>query len=107
MPELGPILPQKSMPTATRFRFDGPLFLCYPLTVHKKGEPRYDTCWRKPRIAARILPREEAGKLTVQDVALGHKLAQDNEVTPRLIEQAIHGFKGRKYQLEQSRRQAA
>jgi hypothetical protein len=75
--------------------------------VHKKGEPRYDTCWRKARIAARILLREEAGKLTARDVALGHKLARDNGVTPRLIEQAIHGFKGRKYQLELSRRKAA
>jgi hypothetical protein len=74
--------------------------------VHKKGEPRYDTAWRKSRIAARILLREEAGKLTARDVALGHKLAQDHGVTPRLIEQALYGIKGRKHQLELSRRKA-
>lgn len=68
------------------------------------GGPRYDTCWRKSRIAARILLREEAGTLTARDVALGRKLAVDKGVTPRLIDQAIYGFKGRKYQLALSRR---
>ena len=89
------------------FRFDAPAFVRYPLIMPKKGEPRYDTCWRKSRIAARILLREEAGKLTPRDVALGRKFAVDEGVTPRLIEQAIYGFKGRKYQLELSRRKAA
>jgi hypothetical protein len=51
-----------------------------------KGQPRYDTCWRKSRIAARILLREEAGKLTPRDVALGRKFAFDKGVTPRLID---------------------
>jgi hypothetical protein len=55
-----------------------------------QGEPRDDISWRKSRIAARILLREEAGRLT-----------------PRLIQQAIHGLKGRKYQLELSRRKTA
>ena len=73
----------------------------------EKGKPRHDTCWRKSRIAARILLREEAGKLTQRDVALGRQLAADKGVTPRLIQQAIYGFKGRKYQLELSRRKAA
>ena len=73
----------------------------------KNSEPRYDTCWRKSRIAARILLREEAGTLTARDVALGQKLANDPGVTPRLIQQALYGFKGRKYQLELSRREAA
>ena len=73
----------------------------------EKGKPRHDTCWRKSRIAARILLREEAGKLSKRDVALGRKLAADKGVTPRLIQQAIYGFKGRKYQLELSRRKAA
>jgi hypothetical protein len=71
----------------------------------KQGEPRYDTCWRKSRIAARILLREQAGKLTPRDVTLGRKLATEKGVTPRLIQQAIYGFKGRKYQLELSRRE--
>lgn len=65
----------------------------------KKGEPRYDTCWRKSRIAARILLREKAGKLTRRDVALGKKLAHDREVLPRLIQQALNGFEGRRYRL--------
>jgi hypothetical protein len=73
----------------------------------KKGEPRLDTCWRKSRIAARILLREEAGTLTARDVALGRKLAQDSGVTPRLIDQAIHGIRGKKYRLERERRAAA
>ncbi|HZV36904.1 MAG TPA: hypothetical protein VFB72_20175 [Verrucomicrobiae bacterium] len=73
----------------------------------KKGESRHDTCWRKSRIAARILLREEAGKLTRRDVALGHKLAVDPGVTPRLIDQAIHGLRGKKSRLERQRRRAA
>ena len=73
----------------------------------KHGEPRYDICWRKSRIAARILLREQSGKLTKRDVALGRKLATDKGVTPRLIQQAIYGFKGIKHQLELSRRTAA
>lgn len=70
----------------------------------KKGEPRYDTCWRKSRIAARILLREKAGKLTHRDVALGKKLANDREVLPRLIQQALNGFEGRRYRLGHARR---
>jgi hypothetical protein len=73
----------------------------------KKGEPRLDTCWRKSRIAARILLREEAGKLTPRDVALGRKFAFDKGVTPRLIDQAIYGIKGKKARLERERRKAA
>ncbi len=57
--------------------------------MRKNGEARYDTCWRKSRIAARILLREEAGTLTARDVALGRKLAEDTGVTPQLIDQAI------------------
>ncbi len=64
-------------------------------------------CWRKSRLAARILLREDAGKLTARDVALGKQLAVDREVLPRLIEQAIHGLRGRKLRLERDRRTAA
>ena len=74
------------------------------MTMPKKGEPRLDTCWRKSRIAARILLRAEAGTLTARDVAVGRQLADEKGVTPRLIQQAIYGFQGRKYQLELSRR---
>jgi hypothetical protein len=68
----------------------------------KKGESRYDTCWRKSRIAARILLRDEAGKLTRRDVALGRKLAVDPGVTPRLIHQAINAVRGREYRSRHS-----
>ena len=73
----------------------------------QKGEPRYDTCWRKSRIAARILLREQAGTLTQRDVVLGRKLAGDNEVLPRLIDQAIHGIRGKKHRLERESRAKA
>jgi hypothetical protein len=81
--------------------------LWYQIVVHKNGEPRYDTCWRKSRIAARILLREDAGKLTARDVVLGRKLATDRGVTPRLIDQAISGIRGKKHRLERERRAAA
>ena len=68
---------------------------------------RLDRCWRKARIAARILLREEQGRLTARDVRLGHRLAQDHGVTGRLIEQAIHGILGRKARLERESRAAA
>ena len=67
---------------------------------------RLDRCWRKARIAARILLREEQGRLTPRDVRLGHKLAQDSAVTDRLIDQAIYGILGRKARLEREGRAA-
>jgi hypothetical protein len=73
----------------------------------KIGEPRYDTRWRKSRIAARNLLREEAGTLTARDVALGRRLGMDDGVTPRLIDQAINGLRGKKNRLERERRAAA
>ena len=79
----------------------------YPLAMPKKGEPRYDTCWRKSRIAARILLREQAGKLTARDVALGRKLAADPGVTPRLIDQALYAFSGKPYRVAVARRKTA
>ncbi|MBI2924268.1 MAG: hypothetical protein HYY24_01025 [Verrucomicrobia bacterium] len=72
-----------------------------------KGEPRWDDCWRKSRIAARLLLRERAGKLTARDVALGKKLAADPGVTPRLIQQALYVFEGRQYLVARPRRQSA
>lgn len=75
--------------------------------MRKNGEARYDTCWRKSRIAARILLREEAGTLTARDVALGRKLAEDKGVTPRLIDQALYGFSGKPYRVAVARRKKA
>jgi hypothetical protein len=72
-----------------------------------KNPPQLDRCWRKSRIAARILLREQAGRLTRRDERLARRLAADRGVTSRLIDQALHGFRGRAYQLELSRRSAA
>jgi hypothetical protein len=69
-----------------------------------KGRERVDRCWRKSRIAARILLREEAGTLTARDVRLSKMLAADQGVTSRLIDQAIYGFRGRQYRLARERR---
>ncbi len=77
------------------------------MAMRVKGEPRWDDCWRKSRIAARLLLRERAGKLTARDVALGKKLAADPEVLPRLIQQALYAFEGRRYLLGFPRRTAA
>jgi hypothetical protein len=66
-----------------------------------------DRCWRKSRIAARILLREETGRLTARDVRIGHMLAKDPGVTNRLIDQAIHGIRGRKNRLARKSRAAA
>ena len=68
---------------------------------------RLDRCWRKARIAARILLREEQGRLTRRDVRIGHILAQDQGVTTRLINQALYGIFGRKARLERESRAAA
>ena len=68
---------------------------------------RLDRCWRKARIAARILLREEQGRLTARDVRLGHLLARDQGVTARLIDQALYAFSGKRYRVAVPRRAAA
>ena len=68
---------------------------------------RLDRCWRKARIAARILLREEQGRLTARDVRFGRRLAQDPGVTARLIDQALYGIHGRQSRLERESRTAA
>jgi hypothetical protein len=71
------------------------------------GKSRDDTAWRKSRLAARILLREKAGTITVRDAVLGRKLAEDPEVLPRLIQQGLYAFEGRRYRLGHPRRKAA
>jgi len=68
---------------------------------------RLDRCWRKARIAARILLREDEGRLTQRDVRIGRSLAKDEGVTTRLIDQALYGIFGRKARLERESRAAA
>jgi len=60
---------------------------------------RLDRCWRKARIAARILVREEHGRLTARDVRIGHLLAADDGVTARLIDQALYALSGKPYRV--------
>lgn len=72
-----------------------------------RSRERLDRCWRKARIAARILLREEQGRLTARDVRIGHELARDKGVTVRLIDQAIHGILGRKARLDRQNRATA
>lgn len=50
---------------------------------------RRDPCWVKSRIAARILMRREAGRLSRRDRRLARRLARDPGVTDRLIDQAL------------------
>jgi len=48
-----------------------------------------DASWVKARIAARILLRQDGGKVTARDRRLAARLAQDRGVTDRLIDQAL------------------
>jgi hypothetical protein len=58
-----------------------------------------DRSWRKSRIAACILLRHEAGRLTARDIRLAGVLAADRGVTSRLMDQALYGFRGRAYRI--------
>jgi len=87
--------------------FDRAADFAYPNTMPTIGPCKLDRCWRKSRIAARILLRERAGRLTPRDVRLARRFAGDKGVTARLIQQAIHGIRGRAYQLGLSGRAAA
>jgi hypothetical protein len=71
------------------------------------GRERLDRCWRKSRIAARILMREQEGRLSARDVRIGRMLSKDSGVTNRLIDQAIHGIRGRQLRLAREKRAAA
>jgi len=56
----------------------------------RAAQTKRDTAWRKSRVAARLLLRKESGKLLKRDRALARRLAQDPEVTNRLIQQALY-----------------
>jgi len=69
--------------------------------VNREG--RYtDRPWRKSRLAARILLRKEAGRMTARDRRLAQILSQDTEVTNRLIQQGLYylGIGGRKDEFD-------
>lgn len=46
--------------------------------------------WRKSRLAARLLLRKEADRLSRRDRALANRLSDDPEVSNRLIQQALY-----------------
>jgi hypothetical protein len=48
-----------------------------------------DASWVKARIAARILLRQDRGEVTARDRRLAARLADDESVTDRLIDQAL------------------
>jgi hypothetical protein len=48
-----------------------------------------DPSWTKARIAARILMRQQAGRVLPRDARFAKQLADDPGVTDRLIDQAL------------------
>jgi hypothetical protein len=64
--------------------------------THVVVEEKGNKCWRKARIAARLLVKKETKPWNARDRALAEKFAHDPGVTNRLIDQAIHGFRARK-----------
>ena len=56
----------------------------------KQAGTRLDSAWRKSRLAARLLIRKEAGRMTPRDRALARRLSQDPEVSNRLIQQGLY-----------------
>ena len=58
--------------------------------IMKQAEEKVDRAWRKSRLAARLLLRQEAGRMNQRDKTLARQLSQDPEVTNRLIQQALY-----------------
>jgi hypothetical protein len=51
-----------------------------------------DPCWRKNRLAARLILRRKMGKLRRRDVLVARKLTSDPALSDRLIDQALHAL---------------
>ena len=56
-------------------------------------EPKINRCWRKARIAARLLLKKEHKPWNARDRALAEQFYHDPGVTNRLIDQAVKNFK--------------
>lgn len=56
-----------------------------------------DRFWKKSRIAARILLKKKRGPLAPRYIRLAQKLADDPEVSNRLIAQGLRWLKGPNY----------
>lgn len=70
----------------------------------KQAGTKADTAWRKSRLAARLLLRRESGTRRPRDHALARRLAQEPEVTNRLIQQGLYflGIGSRKHDFEKN-----
>jgi hypothetical protein len=69
----------------------------------KQAAKRADTAWRKSRLAARLLLRKETGPLRSRDHGLARQLANDPEVSNRLIQQALYflGIGSKKHEFDE------
>lgn len=61
-----------------------------------------DSAWRKSRVAARLLMRKERRPLRPREQDLARRLADDPEVSNRLIQQALYflGIGSRKHAFD-------
>jgi len=55
-----------------------------------------DRSWRKSRIAARILLRSQAGRVSVRDRAWAGRLSEEPVVTNRLLDQSVASLRATK-----------
>jgi hypothetical protein len=69
----------------------------------KQAAQRVDGAWRKSRLAARLLVRRQLRPLRQRERELARQLSQDDEVTNRLIQQALYflGFASQKDAIDQ------
>ncbi len=51
-----------------------------------------DPCYRKNRLAARLLLRKKKGKIGRRDILLARQLAGDPALSDRLIDLALHSL---------------
>ncbi len=70
--------------------------------MNRKAD-KVDTAWRKSRVAARLLLCQASRPLRPREQALAIRLSQDNEVSNRLIQQALYflGIGSRKHEFDQ------
>jgi len=70
----------------------------------KQTGTRPDSAWRKSRLAARLLLRKEAGRMSPRDQAWARRLSHDPEVSNRLIQQGLYflGIGPRKHAFDRN-----
>lgn len=65
------------------------------MTTQTVSSLKFDACWRKSRLAARIILRARAGTLSARERRIGSQLKHDADVTNRLIDQALASLRAR------------